>query len=338
MPVIDIHAHWLPRPYREAMAAGASDWLGVDQVAGEFGLKGFRLGVDERLADMDAMGVDFQVLSPQVGMYQYTQAPEDGLAVARATNDDIAAVVAENPTKFAGLGTLPMQDVGLAINELDRVLGDLGFAGVELGHQVDGTTLESPKYLPFWEHIEKTGAVVLFHQGFADTHFSVPQYHLSNSIGNLAEHAMTFGLLVGSGLLDRFPGLELIFGHGGGYITFGASRMDKASGYFVGDHRGAYVPDFLSQPRYQGVNQKAPSAYVSQVNYDSCTYSEATLRFILDAAGADRVMFGTDCPAPMLLTDGARWISDSAEFTEEEKAAILYKNAARMFRIDIREP
>jgi aminocarboxymuconate-semialdehyde decarboxylase len=329
--VIDIHAHWVPVPYRKAIEQGDSDWFGVDAAVGEYDLTGMRMTAAERLEDMDQQGVDIQVISPQVGFYRYEADPEEGLALARACNDDIAELVRQHPDRFAGMGTIPMQDIASAIAELERATKELGLRGAMIGHHVSGHTYDEPEFLPLWEYVQESGAVIIFHQGYDNTHFQVGKYHLDNSIGNQAEHAMTYGLLVGAGVIDRYPGMKMVFTHGGGFIPLAVARMDKAAGHFIGDASTQYRPQFLAKPRYTGINAKAPSAYLTSFSYDACTYTPEALRFLIDMVGAERVMYGTDCPAPMLLTDGARWIKSLEVLTEDEKDMILYRNAAWLF-------
>jgi aminocarboxymuconate-semialdehyde decarboxylase len=128
------------------------------------------------------------------------------------------------------------------------------------------------------------------------------------------------------GVMDRFPDLKICLGHAGGYTAFGAARMDK------GWHAGAMenMPEFDDGRTFL---ERAPSEYVSRFWYDSCTYTEQNLRLLLDVVGADRVVLGTDYPAPMMEPDPVSWIRGMSTLTTEEKDAILSGNPARLLGV-----
>jgi aminocarboxymuconate-semialdehyde decarboxylase len=166
--------------------------------------------------------------------------------------------------------------------------------------------------------------VVFFHQcGATVVEHRTQRYGLPNTVGNLTERALTFGTLVFGGVMDRFPGLKICLGHAGGYTAFGIARMDK------GWEAGALddMPEFEDA---RTTLQEPPSSYLNRFYYDSCTYTEATLRFLLDSVGPDRVVLGTDYPAPMILDDAVRWIRGLDGLTETEKENILSINPGRL--------
>ena len=334
MPIVDFHAHITPERYRRAVEAGG-DWHGLapGRTAwdpGELQNSGFVMSLDERLADMDALGVDVQLISPTPGFFQYDLPAETTAAIARECNDEIAEIVAAHPTRFAGLGTLPMQDMDAALAELRRVMGPLRLKGVIVNDHVLGHTYDQPEFLRFWDQVHALGAIVLFHQG-SDGRYRFNRYFLGNAIGNLTERAVTFGTLAAGGVLDRFPGLRVLLAHGGGFAAFAAARMDKAAGAFAPDAPGARYPaPFKAVPSYKAPAAKAPGEYLSSVYYDCCTFSEPTLRFLIDSAGVDRIVLGSDYPAPMYLTDAVHWINSLKSLTESEKHAILEGNASSL--------
>jgi aminocarboxymuconate-semialdehyde decarboxylase len=236
VPVIDFHAHWTPVRYREAIAERGR-WLTLGPDAGELHNSGFRMTLQERLADMDALGVDLQVLSPTDGFYQYENELETTVAVSRACNDEIAEIAAAWPARFLGLGTLPMQDTDAAVAELERAVRSLGLTGVMIGDHVNGATYDDARFTAFWQAAQDLGALVFFHQGLG-YRYSFDRYFLQNAIGNHVERATTFAVLAEGGVLDRFGNLKLLFGHGGGYAAWAAARMEKAQGFFRrGHHR-----------------------------------------------------------------------------------------------------
>lgn len=331
MPVIDMHAHVTPERYKRAIREEGS-WYGLDATVGELALGGFAQPLEVRLAEMDAMGVDLQLVTPNVGFYQYHNDLETTRIIARECNDEVAEMVAEWPERFAGLGTVPMQDVPSAIAEMERGMQQLGLRGVIINDSAAGSTYDEPKFLPFFEAAEQLGAIVFFHQGGGTLVSNrIERYALGNSVGNLTERTLVFGALVFGGVIDHCPGLKPLLAHGGGYTPYGVVRMDKVCGALDRTSpTDALVPRFPRKPDETFDLQRAPSGYLDRFHYDCCTYSGATLRFLIDAVGIDQVVLGTDYPAPMFLTDPVSWVRGLPELQEEEKEAILVTNPSAL--------
>jgi aminocarboxymuconate-semialdehyde decarboxylase len=328
MRSIDVHAHLTPQCFWRATENGG-DWHTLkretDARGMEYALVGGRRQAlpprakwtpEERLADMDSLGVDVHVVSPYVGFYNYHLPVEVARATSAETNDEIAGMIQARPERFAGLGTLPMQDVKAAIGEMERCMTRLGLKGVEINDHVNGRTLEEPEFRPFWKAAQELGALVFFHQG-GDTVVTPrsARYHLPNTIGNLADRAVTFATLVSGGVMDEFPDLKICLGHGGGYTCFGIGRMDH--GWQVRSEARVHI----TQP---------PSAYLRRFYYDCIVYTEPALRFLIDSVGADRVVFGTDWPYDMALDWPVAWVLGMKGLSQEEKEAILWKNLERL--------
>src|SRR6185436_13468258 len=205
MRSIDIHAHVTPQCFWRATENGGA-WHTLrrekDAKGGEVAMVGgrrqslpprARWTPEERIADMDSLGVDVHVVSPYVGFYNYQLDSGVALATSRETNDEIAGMVRGWPQRFAGLGTLPMQDVKASIDELERCMAQLGLKGVEINDHVNGRTFEEPEFRPFWKAAEQMGAAIFFHQaGETLVAQRSTRYHLPNSIGNLVDRAVTF--------------------------------------------------------------------------------------------------------------------------------------------------
>jgi aminocarboxymuconate-semialdehyde decarboxylase len=337
VPVIDLHAHVTPQRFRDAIR-DRGEWHGLTATTGELEVPGFRRTLDERLADMDALGVDMQVVSPNAGFYQYANDPPLTAVIARECNDEIAEMCTDYPERFAGLATLPMQDVPAALREVERVMVDLRFKGAMVSDHVNGRTWDEAEFRPFWAAVEQLGAVIFFHQG-SDTVVTqrIDRYHLDNSVGNLTERALTFGALVGGGVMDRHPNLKLLLGHAGGYTAFGAARMDRAwqAARRMADEgvdpAVALGGEFgVEEAERKARADRPPSHYLRSFWYDCCTYTEGTLRFLIDTVGIDRVVFGTDYPAPMIIDDAVNWINGLGSLDESEKQAILSRNPAAL--------
>jgi aminocarboxymuconate-semialdehyde decarboxylase len=265
---------------------------------------------------MDSLGVDVHVVSPYAGFYNYHLDTSVAVATSRESNDEIAQMCKSWPDRFAGLATLPMQDVDATVAELERVMVELGFKGAMIDDKINGKLLDEPEFLPFWKAAEQLGALILFHQG-GDTVVSprIRRYHLPNSIGNLADRTLTFASLVFGGVMDACPGLKVCFSHGGGYACWGAARMDRGWG---------------GLPETERHNPEPPSAYLKRFYYDSIVYTESALRFLIDTVGIDRVLFGTDWPYDMAQDWPVSWVLSMESLTQDEKEAILWKNLERV--------
>lgn len=328
MPVIDMHAHLSPERYKEAVR-DQGEWFGLDGGPGELHLGKFAQALPGRLADMDALGIDVQLITPTVGFFQYGNDLEVTKSIHRECNDEIAETIAAHPTRFAGLAIVPMQDPSSAIAEMERAVVDLGFKGVVLSDHVAGRTYDEPDFLPFFAAAEELGALLFFHQG-GDTVVAerIDRYKLPNAVGNLTERALVYATLVFGGVIDRFPDLKPYLGHGGGYTAYGVARLDKVAGALESKTSDGMAPPFGALDGFD--HQLPPSDYLDRFYYDCCTYSGPVLRFLIDAVGIDRVVLGTDYPAPMVLHDAVNWVRGLPELSDSEKEAILSRNPSRI--------
>lgn len=324
MRTIDIHAHIAP-----AVAANlpaGQEWHGftrqeangrqflVQPNKRQWLHPKYLLTPEQRIAEMDALKVDVHVLTTWVGLYNYDLPAEQGAAIARDCNDYVAELTRSYPARFAGMATLPMQDVTAAIGELERAMGQLGLKGAQINDQVNGKTFDHPDFTPFWQAVEEMGALIFFHQEGDDT-IVAPRdtkgYFIDNSIGNLADRVVTFGTLVFGGVLDRFPDLKVCLAHGGGFACFGAGRLDR--GWQVRSEARVNI-------------RKPPSAYQRRLYYDTVVMDETALRFLIDSVGIDRVVLGSDYPFVPWEPSPAGWVQGLESLTQEEKDRILWKN------------
>jgi aminocarboxymuconate-semialdehyde decarboxylase len=261
---------------------------------------------------MKSLGVDVQVVSTNVAFYKYDQDVATTTAIARACNAEVHQMTVDYPDRFAGLATLPMQDIKAAINELERGVMQLGLKGAMINDHINGRTFDEPEFLPFWKEAEQMGAVIFIHQARPTLVLQrIGRYHLANTIGNLVDRAVTFASFVFGGVMDQCPDLKVCLAHGGGYTCFGIGRMDR--GWQVRSEARMHI-------------DKPPSAYLRKFYYDCLTHSEPALRMLLDAVGADRVVLGTDWPADMRIDWPVAWVLGLKSLTQEEKDKILWKN------------
>jgi aminocarboxymuconate-semialdehyde decarboxylase len=325
MRTIDIHAHLMPQCLWKTVDAGR-EWHGVRYEPGE-GLgyivrQGKRSPVqspklrftpEERLKDMDAQGVDVQVVSIHTPFFGYDLEPAQGRQLAREVNDEIAAMTRQWPQRFAGLATLPVQDVAAAVEELDRAVHVLGLKGAELDTVVNAHNWDEPQFLPLFKAAEAMGAVLFFHPQPQDNLVMsfTNRYGLANSIGVIVEDTLIVATLIFGGILDACPNLKVCIAHGGGPACFGMGRLDR--GWQVRSEARIHI-------------HKPPSTYQRRLYYDCITMSESALRFLIDRVGADRVVLGSDWPFVGWDPSPVAWVQELQSLTPEEKDKILWKN------------
>ena len=164
MRTIDIHAHISPEGYVNATAKGES-WHGMTADALSIHRNNPKTSwtPEERLADMNSLGVDVQVLSTNAYFYNYDKDPKVVTAMDVEANDYVAQLVKDHPDRFAGFCNLPMQDVKAATAELGRGVTKLGLKGAMIGDHVNGKNYDEKEFLPFWKAAEQLGAVILVH-------------------------------------------------------------------------------------------------------------------------------------------------------------------------------
>ena len=318
MRSIDIHAHISPEGCLKAIAENKT-WHGITAQEA-FNAHKYNPRTmwdpDERLQDMDSLGVDVHVLSTGSYFYFYEREAAQVTAMDRECNDYVSQLTIDHPDRFSGLANLPMQDVKASVAELERSVTQLGLKGAMIGDHVNGNTYDDPDFFPLWEAAEQLGALLLIHQS-GDTLVTprLDEYHLSNTIGNLADRAVTFASFVFGGVMDKYPDLKICLCHGGGYTCFGAGRMDR--GWQVRSEARVNI-------------QKPPRAYLNKFYYDCLTSSESALRMLIDMVGIDKVLFGTDWPYDMCIDWPVAWVLGLESLSQDEKDAILWKNLEKL--------
>lgn len=325
-PVIDLHCHRECRPVMDRMHAEA-------ERAGQISLQqGSELtkkvskaqlvelrpkmdSIDERLADMDRMGVDVQALSiAPYQMYNWAE-PELGRDVAREINDEMAETIAGHPDRFVGLGTVPLQDTGLAVDELHRCLDELGFKGLQIPTHVNGEELSSPRFEPFWDAVEEREAVVFIHPIGHTSPERLSTHYFINLLGHPWESTLAAAHLVFDGVMERHPDLRIVLAHGGGYLPAYSARIDHAY------HAREDVREGLPHP---------PGEYLRRFHLDTMVFQPDQVRYLVEKYGADRVVLGTDYPYDMGETDPLGLVERTEGLDAAARTAICGGNAARL--------
>ena len=273
-----------------------------------------RIGHDRRLADLDAMGIDVQIIAPPPPQCYYTVPVGIAVEAARIVNDGIAEFVAKMPDRFAGLGSVPMPDGNEAAKELERCVGKLGLKGAQILTNVAGRELSDPAFEPFWKKAEELNAFIVLHpSGFTEGK-RFARFSFSNTIGNPLETTIALHYLIFDGVIERHPNLKILAVHGGGYLGAYSGRIDHAWGARSDTH------GTLPQP---------PTSYLRKIYFDSVVFTPYQLAELVRLYGADHVIMGTDYPFDMADYDPIGHVA-SAGLDAAAIAAVAGGNAKRL--------
>lgn len=317
---IDIHSHAFVAAAaayaaRHAPAAAAS---GEDEATRQLSARqnadrrSRMTEVEERLADLDAMGVERQVVMPAPGQCYYAL-PADAAASASAlVNDGMAEYAARRPDRFIPFGTVPLQDGAAAARELRRCREALGFRGVQVLTNVAGRELSDPAFAAFWEAAEALGMLVVIHPSGYTEPRRLSRFYFNNVIGNPLDTTVALHHLIFDGVLHRHPALKLLAVHGGGYLPAYSGRIDHAWGA-RSDARGD-----LPEP---------PSTYLRRVLVDTVVFTPHQLEALVAFFGADRVLMGTDYPYDMAEYDPLGHLASARALDAAAVEAIAGGNA-----------
>jgi aminocarboxymuconate-semialdehyde decarboxylase len=260
-----------------------------------------------RLRDMDAMGVDVQVLSVTPQTYLYNQDASLGAMTAAIQNDQIAKLVKQNPQRFMGIATLPMQAPEKAADELKRAMTTLNLRGTMFASNIIGKNLDDPSFEPVWATAEELGAFVFIHPNNVAGADRMKSYYLNNLIGNPLDTTIGAACLYFGGVLDRYPKLTVVLAHGGGFTPYQAARWEH--GWHV-----------RPEPKKNIVKQ--PVDIAKRFYYDTILHSAPVLEFMVEHVGADRVMLGSDYPYDMGMMDCVKHVR-GLKISDADKATIL---------------
>jgi len=238
-----------------------------------------------RMQECAATAVDVQVLSTVPVMFSYWARPADALDLSKLLNDEVARVCAAYPRRFVGLGTLPMQAPALAVQELERCMGELGLAGVQIGTHINDWNLDEGALNPFWEAAESLGAAIFVHPWDMMGMKRMPRFWLPWLVSMPAETSLAVCSILMGGILDRYPRLRLAFAHGGGSFLGTLGRIR---------HGFEVRPDLC-----QTNTQTPPDAYLDRLVFDTLVHEPAALRFAIDKVGVGQLALGSDYPFPL---------------------------------------
>ena len=321
--IIDTHAHIIvPEILREAKPTEEWRprvlWENGKQFV-EYGPK--RIGSATRefvtpetiLEELTKSGVDAVLLCPWVSLVRYESTPEESLDACQVQNDALCSLVKKYPQQIAALGMIPLQDVALAINELERLMKS-GLKGVEIGTHVNGVYPGDARFRPFWEACEALSAFVFIHPVEGGGRAELRDYYMWNVIGNPLETTVAAGHLILSGVMDAYPRLKILLAHGGGALPYLHGRLDRG---------------FKQRPEINKVISRPPTEYLKRFYFDTITHDAVILKSLVDIVGADRVLLGSDYPFDMGNENPVDLVR-AAKLGKENEKKILEENARQL--------
>ncbi len=321
--VVDFHNHFYPMPYLEACQSGNSKVVVQQDAAGQLLIvhKGdYNIVVPghydpvARLADMDAAGVDLQVLTlttPGV----HIEERKRGIELARLVNNAFAELNGRYPTRFTALAALPLQDPITAAAELERAVTQLGLPGGVIFTNINGHSMDEAQFLPVLEKAVELDVPLFMHPTIPVHIDALDAYRLVALIGFTQETTIAASRMVFSGLFERLPQLKIVLSHLGGHLPFIAERL--ALGHRV-------------YPECRTELSKSPLETFKQFYMDTIPYAPQATQVAIKFAGVDKLLLGSDYPHQIGDLTGSVATIQELAISDVDKAGILGGNAMRL--------
>ncbi|HNE44933.1 MAG TPA: amidohydrolase family protein [Chitinophagales bacterium] len=266
-----------------------------------------------RIEECDATNVNVQVLSAIPVMFHYWEKNAAyALETSRFQNDFIAEVVSRHPTRFIGLGTVPLQDPQLSIEEMERCVKELRLAGIEIGSHVNDWNLNAEELFPFFEAAEKLGAAIFVHPWDMMGKDKMNKYWLPWLVGMPAETSLAICSMIFGGIFEKLPNLKVAFAHGGGSFPSTIGRIE---------HGFNVRPDLVAVD-----NKVNPRTYLNKFYLDTLVHDDQMLNYLLDLFGPAQLALGSDYPFPLGEHHPGKLI-ESMPYDDSIKARLLHGTA-----------
>ncbi|MBI1307809.1 MAG: amidohydrolase family protein [Bacteroidetes bacterium] len=264
------------------------------------------------IEDMNANGVNIMALCNIPVLFYYWAKPEHTLNWSMFLNDFFTEIQEKYPTRFVGLGTLPMQNIDLAIQELERCK-QLGLPGIEIGSHIEDKNLDHEDFFAFWEAAQDLEMAVFVHPWEMMGQGDMQKYWLPWLVGMPAETCRAICSMLFGGVFDKFPKLKVMFAHGGGSFAHTLGRIS---------HGWHCRPDLVN------INDVSdPYDYRGKFWVDGITHDKDALRYLIQVIGEDRISYGTDYPFPLGDLQHGKFIQEMNDLTQSTKNKLFYKNA-----------
>ena len=294
---IDIHTHILPENLNELTDTFSDTrFLRIEMLDDQNALlrkdqQPFRkVGCNcwhapERIKDCINKDVDMQLLSTIPVLFSYWAKEIECLELSKFLNNHISHTVQEHSERFLGLGTIPMQNIDLAIQEMDRCIHELKLSGIQIGSNINGENLNLEKFMHIFEHAEAIGCSIFIHPWEMMGTSDMKKYWLPWLVGMPAEISRAICSIIMGGVLEKYPNLKIAFAHGGGAFPFTLGRID---------HGFNVRPDLCAVD-----NPILPSEYIGKFYVDSLVHDRETLQFLINKIGYEKIALGSDYPFPL---------------------------------------
>jgi aminocarboxymuconate-semialdehyde decarboxylase len=266
----------------------------------------------DRIIDMSATDVDIQVLSTIPVLFNYWAKPAEGLETSRFFNDHICSCVTNHPDKFIGLGTVPLQDIDMAIKEMERCVKELKMPGIEIGSNINQLNLSDEKFDPFWEAAQDLNCSIFIHPWEMMGENEMMKYWLPWLVGMPAETARAICSLIFGGVMEKYPNLKFAFAHGGGSFPATVGRVE---------HGWKVRPDLCAID-----NPINPRDYLGKFWVDSLVHDEVSFDVLLKTVGEDKICVGSDYPFPLGEHRPGELV-ESMDIPIETKQKMMFENA-----------
>ena len=323
--IIDVHNHFYPPEYLDALRSGKSvvrvtkDSEGNPHIhyPGDYNVAvaGHR-DIAYRQAVLEKEGVDTQVITLTTPG-THVESAEYAAKLASLVNDAFASIVAERGPRFRALATLPLNDPRASERELRRALEELRMPGAMLFSNVNGVALADQRFWPLYEIADASGAVLHVHPTSPVGVEAMTKYWLMPLVGFLMDTTLAAAHLVFSGVPDRFPRIKWVLSHLGGAIPYLAERLDR------GYHAFAECRADIKRP---------PSEYLRTWYYDTVNFDRRALELAIAFAGAGHILAGSDYPHQIGSIPSMLGAIRQLSLSDAERADILGGNAARLYR------
>jgi len=320
----DLHTHYYPPSFFDLIRRTPGEFaFGTDPTGRTiiryrgsrfFGITPPMTDPARRLADMDRVGIDVEVLSVSTPNVFFAEGAAQ-VDAARLLNDAYAELIAQHPARFKGFASIPMDAPEAALRELDRALGELKLNGVVLLSNIRGRALTDPAYRPFFEEANRRRVCLVLHPMLPAQAEPFSEYVLGPLVGFPFDTSLAVARMCFHGLFRDFPDIRWVIGHLGGAIPYLMERLDNG------------FRDFAECRARIG---ELPSTYLKRLHYDTVSFSAPALRMARELVGADHMVMGSDYPHLLGSIDRAVSSIEELDIPAEEKQAIFGGTAVRI--------
>lgn len=318
---IDVHAHYIPEEMFQYISENGEElgavleyrdnvpWINIGETVFYPVTKDY---YDKKtmLDSMKERHLDKTVLSVSPLYFFYNADAEKTLEVDQLCNNWIAEFVKNGDGHFEAMATVPMQDMTLAVIEMDRAYSELGMKAVEIAPVINGKMLDDPEFFPFYAYCESKGIIIYLHPARGDRMPPYDKYHAMNMIGYVEETNWALMRMIFGGVFEKFPNLKILSSHGGGHFPY---------------QFGRYMHGFEVRQEAKACISESPEKYLKNIYFDMITHWTPSLQFLVDTFGADHVMMGTDYPYDMADFHPAESV-DALKLNAEQRKMIQSEN------------